>query len=57
MKEKSTVGSKLSGLHGIRISGVRITGFRITEELLYFEIPTVFCNCISNSVTGQAMYV
>jgi hypothetical protein len=57
VKEESTVGSKLSGLHGIRISVVRITGVRITEGLLYFEIYTVFCNGISSSVTRQAMYV
>ena len=106
VKEKLAFGSKLSGLHGIRITGVRITGIRITgiritgiritgvritriritgvritgiritgvritgiritgvrnggvliiDQLLYCEIPTVFCNGILSSVTGQAMY-
>ena len=66
VKEKLAFGSKLSGLPGIRITGVRITGIRITgvrnggvliiDQLLYCEIPTVFCNGILSSVTGQAMY-
>ena len=42
---------------GVRITGVRITGVLIAEKLLYFEIPTVFCNGISSRGTREAMYV
>jgi len=53
VKEMSAVGSKLSGLHRIRITGVRNAGVLIIEELLYCGIPNVFCNGISSSVTRQ----
>ena len=61
-------GIRITGIRitGVRITGVRITGIRITgvrnggvliiDQLLYCEIPTVFCNGILSSVTGQAMY-